>query len=75
MMTVQETNDANALLDQTILPSNDRDLFGDMDSITDEERVSDNNCEGGLRSLRDEPIVPPSFRSQEEYLVYVLSEN
>ena len=74
-MTVQETNDANELLDQTILPSNDRDLFGDIDSITDEERVSDNNGEGGLRPLRDEPIVPPSFRSQEEYLVYVLSEN
>ena len=74
-MTIQETNEANELLDQTILPSNDRDLIGNIDSITDEERVSDYCSEGGLRPRSEEPIVPQSYRSQEEYLVYVLSEN
>ena len=74
-MSVQETNDANALLNQTILPSNNHDLFGDIDNISDGEQVSDNNVEGALGPLHDEPIVPSAFRSQEEYLVHVLSEN
>ena len=74
-MSVEESIDAHALLDQTDLSSNDDDPVGNINALSNGEQVSDNNVVGGLRPLLDGPIVPSSFRSQEDYLLHVLSDN